>query len=133
MVHRSHVDGRSTVARPFRLNAEARAAASINNLDLGTVGLAQAGQLPISGRPAAVGARLIAGLLGTAAWFAIPGQATAQASCSVQNNVYTCTVPGGNSPVYVNPTAPIVLDAGQSMAVTSLGNTNITSSSNLGP
>lgn len=67
---------------------------------------------------------LLAGLLGSAAWLGVPTQATAQ-SCSLQNNVYTCTVPQGTFPSTIHATAPNDGPNTTPMEVTSQGDLQI--------
>jgi uncharacterized protein YhjY with autotransporter beta-barrel domain len=65
-------------------------------------------------------AGLIAGLLGTTAWFAVPAPAAAQ-SCGMQGSVYACTYSGTTSAYnffYANADAPNAAP----MTVTSTGN-----------
>ncbi|BCH32063.1 autotransporter [Mesorhizobium sp. L-8-10] len=91
----------------------------------------QAGRPATAGRQSAVLGSLVTGLLGTAAWFALPGQTLAQENyCSVQNNVYGCNIPAGTytSPVSVVEPFDSVIQK-QSMTVTNLGGINIISSS----
>ncbi|WP_395672701.1 hypothetical protein [Inquilinus sp.] len=78
-------------------------------------------RIPMLGRPTRAG--LIAGLLGTTAWHAMPAPATAQ-SCGMQGSVYACTYSGDASAYsffYANAGAP---DAAP-MTVTSTGDVSL--------
>ncbi|MDQ6435232.1 autotransporter outer membrane beta-barrel domain-containing protein [Mesorhizobium sp. LHD-90] len=126
----STVVGRLRQRRGVRDNFCARPAAESRRCKSTGVDVAE----PVSIRNVCIGSErrsLIVGLLAAAAWLAAPGQALAQENyCSVQNSVYSCSIPAGpyTSPVSVVEDIDSILQQ-QGMSVTNLGGINITSSS----
>ncbi|MCB4767872.1 hypothetical protein LGR54_04585 [Ancylobacter sp. Lp-2] len=76
--------------------------------------------------PPAVGrGRLLTGLLVSAAWFVIPGQAVAQATCEASGSGYSCSIPEGSYASPITVTEPGDAPSGTALTVNNAGTIGI--------
>jgi len=69
--------------------------------------------------------RLLTGLLMSAAWFALPGQAAAQANCDASDGGYTCSIAEGTYTSPVTVTEPGDVPSGSVLTVNNAGTIGI--------